>query len=100
MGSASNYTCHNCGAKLEFITPDFDYGFSAEVTTPVVCAEHGVQQADTGLMAWDRGWDERKQPSYPCPECGRDSHLWDHRTCPVCGKRRMREDLNKGIFWD
>ncbi|HEY5548994.1 MAG TPA: hypothetical protein VIL17_05315 [Coriobacteriia bacterium] len=100
MGSASGFICENCGAKVDFATPDFDYGFSAEVTTPVLCAEHGVQQADTGLMAWDQGWEQHKQMSYPCPECGQDSPLWDHRTCPVCGKRRMREDPSEIVDWD
>jgi len=100
MGSASGYVCDNCGAKVDFVTPDFDYGFSAQVTTPVLCAEHGVQQAETGLMAWDHGWEEHTRTSYPCPECGRDSRLWDHRTCPVCGERRMREDPSETICWD
>ena len=100
MGSASGYVCSDCGAKVDCTTSDFDYGFSAEVTTPVLCVEHCVQQADTGLMAWDQAWEQHRQASYPCPECGRDSRLWDHRTCPVIGKRRMREDPNAGMNWD
>jgi predicted RNA-binding Zn-ribbon protein involved in translation (DUF1610 family) len=100
MGSASGYICDNCGAALDFVTPDFDFGFSAQVTTPVLCAEHGVQQVDTGLMAWDHGWEEHRRASYPCPECGLQSPLWDHRTCPVCGERRMRVDPNEAICWD
>jgi hypothetical protein len=63
MGTASGYICAACGARVDCATTDFDYGFFAEVTTPVLCAQHGVQQVDTGLMAWDEGWQENKQTS-------------------------------------
>jgi DNA-directed RNA polymerase subunit RPC12/RpoP len=100
VGTASGYICAGCGTEVDCVTRDFDCGFSGEVTTPVLCAEHGVQQVDTGLMAWDEGWQEHKQTSYPCPECGRESPLWNHRTCPACGKRQMHADPESLIFWD
>ena len=89
MGSARDYLCESCGHEAKWVTADFDYGFSGDVTTPAVCPEHGVQQADTGLKAWDEGWKGRQRDSYPCPECHQDRPLRDRATCPKCGQPKM-----------
>jgi hypothetical protein len=79
----------------------FDFGFTGDVVTPVLCEEHGIVEADTGLKAWDDGWASQKRDAYPCPECGAASPVWDRRTCPNCGKKSMRIDWDAGpLMWD
>jgi rubrerythrin len=102
MGSAGTYTCMNCGHTAEWVTADFDCGMMGDVVTPVVCREHGLRSADTGLSArLDPDWAERREREYPCPECGGPSPLWDRRTCPACGHRGAENDgWFPGIDWD
>jgi endogenous inhibitor of DNA gyrase (YacG/DUF329 family) len=101
MGIAGTYTCPHCGYSAEWVTADFDCGFSGDVVTPVVCAEHGIRGARTGLKAWDDGWREATRESYPCPECRAESPRWDRRTCPACGRRGAEnEGWAPGIMWD
>ena len=71
------------------MTADFDFGFSGRVTTPVVCREHGLVQADTGLNAQDNGWRRKRRRSYKCPVCASQCNLWDHKTCPQCGNHGL-----------
>jgi len=101
MGGACGYLCENCGYRAEYVTDDFDYGFMGVVITPVVCPDHGVQNADTGLRAWDDGREGRRRDSYPCPECHQERSLWDRRTCPKCGLPKIVEDPSVGLInWD
>ena len=98
---AHDYLCENCGYEAEFVTEDFDCGMDGAITTPVVCAKHGLVQAETGLNYRDPDWDEGVSGSYPCPRCKRQSALWDRRTCPKCGKPRMEfHPLCGEIMWD
>ena len=59
--------CSNCQYEASFVTADFDYGFMGKVTTPVVCPEHGIVQADTGLSTPGRGLAGRAQAELPMP---------------------------------
>jgi hypothetical protein len=101
MGSAADYVCESCGYRARAVTRDFDYGFSADVVTPVVCHKHGIVSALTGLKAWDEGWTSHRRDEYPCPHCGCLSATWDRCTCPDCGQKTMGVDPH-GIttLWD
>ena len=93
MGISGTYTCPECGHATEEVTADFDHGMSGEVVTPVVCAEHGLQTAETGLCARDDPeWTSRRANVYPCPECGAPAPLWDRRTCPHCGRMGAEDE--------
>ena len=48
MGTAAEYRCEDCGHQFG-ASEDFSYGFLGEVVTPVVCVEHGLGDADTGI---------------------------------------------------
>ena len=102
MGSAGTYTCMSCGYTAEWVTADFDCGFSGDVVTPIACPEHGLVQVDTGLSARDdRSWAEHKRDRYPCPACGEERRVWDRRTCPLCGNvAAENEGWFPGIDWD
>lgn len=101
MGSAQDFKCSNCGAVAHHVSEDFDFGFSGDVTTPVVCPEHGIVQAATELRAWDEGWESNKAEHYPCPECGTMAELWDRKTCPTCKRPTMGSDPEGfSIMWD
>lgn len=101
MGCSQDYLCKNCGYEAELVSETFDYGFSGDVVTPVVCPSHRIQQADTGLCAQDEDWWSRRLEAYPCPVCRQDSPLWDHRTCPKCGHASMAVNPLGGLMmWD
>ena len=101
MGSATDDMCSNCQYEASFVTADFDYGFMGKVTTPVVCPEHGIVQADTGLSTREEGWQAERRQSYPCPTCARESPLWDRTTCPRCGQPAMGfPPTRRLINWD
>lgn len=90
MGTSYSHRCRSCGHVEEGVSPNFDYGMSGVVVTPVLCEEHGLVSADTGLSARDDfDWESKKGVAYLCPECGRISPVWDRRTCPSCGKKSM-----------
>ncbi|MGV9479368.1 hypothetical protein [Gordonia aichiensis] len=103
MGHASSYICGECDFRAEFVSGDFDFGFSGVIVTPVVCARHGVVSADTGLNAQDgdRVDDATRAARFPCPDCNRPCEQWDRLTCPRCSHQSMREDLSgPQILWD
>lgn len=100
MGTLLSYSCGNCGRHVEHVSEDFDYGFSGEVVVPILCEEHGVRQVQTGLNARAEDWRDHALSTYPCPRCRRESPLWDHRTCPRCGERRVEADPGDLILWD
>jgi hypothetical protein len=101
MGSAATYTCQNCGYTAEWVTADFDCGFSGDVVTPIACPKDGIRQAMTGLKAWDDDWRDRRRDSYECPECHEERPLWDRKTCPLCGQSTMDgNESNVIIMWD
>ncbi|BCO83713.1 hypothetical protein MINTM011_20480 [Mycobacterium paraintracellulare] len=101
MGSAADYVCESCGYRASRVTRDFDYGFSADVVTPVVCHEHGIVTARTGLNAWDDGWESQKRGEYPCPKCDCLAPTWDGSSCPDCGQTAMRMDHHgPQVLWD
>ena len=98
MGSGQDYRCTNCGHVAKGISEDFDFGFSGDVITPVVCATHGIMSADTGLNAQHDCWEAERKQSYPCPACRSESDLWDRRTCPWStnyghGSQRRHHDV-------
>lgn len=84
MGITRRYKCSNCGHEFEAVD-DFDCGMSGHVVTPVVCAKHGIADAETGTMAWDDDGIMRSRGTFPCPECGTESPRWDRLSCPQCG---------------
>ncbi|HEX7323253.1 MAG TPA: hypothetical protein VF299_10040 [Mycobacterium sp.] len=104
MGSASNYVCTDCGCVAECVTADFDYGFTGDVVTPLLCATDGIASARTGLNAMkvESGADAtRSSRMFPCPVCDAMSPRWDRKTCPECGHKTMIVDPSSGeILWD
>jgi ribosomal protein L37AE/L43A len=98
MGTAWNYTCESCGYEANFVTDDFDCGFTGKVVTPISCPEHGVQTADTG-MDYSRDIVSVRADAYPCPECNTMRPRWDRKTCPMCGASTMRQ-TDDIICWD
>ena len=100
MGTANSYICGVCRHEFS-ASEDFSFGFSGDVVTPVVCARHGVVEADTGINI-ARGdvitAVDKAKPAFPCPECGKDSPRWDRRSCPQCGGRNL--DVADQIMWD
>ncbi|HEY1840264.1 MAG TPA: hypothetical protein VGG53_08585 [Mycobacterium sp.] len=53
MGSAAGYTCSACGYRADGVVDDFSFGFRGDVMAAVVCAEHGLVSADTGINVMD-----------------------------------------------
>jgi len=101
MGSAGTYTCKHCGYSAEWVTADFDFGFSGDVVTPIACPHDGIRQVETGLNAQDPDWRERRLEAYACPVCRERRRLWDRKTCPLCGQPSMDEDESDGFAtWD
>lgn len=101
MGSAADYLCTACGYRAERVTANSDFGFSGIVVTPVVCAQHGIMSADTGMNVMDGGPSRRRKRKFPCPECGALSPRWDRRTCPECGQTSMGVDPTGPLIdWD
>ena len=100
MGTAMEYRCEDCRYQFS-ASEDFSYGFLGEVATPVVCGEHGLGDADTGISV-TRGDEitstDRAKAEYPCPRCGVSSPRWDRRSCPKCGGSRL--DWLGQILWD
>ena len=100
MGTAMEYRCKRCGHQFS-ATEDFSYGFSGEVVTPVVCAEHGLGDANTGINV-ARGDKitsaDIAKAEYPCPQCRVSSPRWGRRSCPTCGGGRL--DFTAQILWD
>jgi len=92
MGFACDYVCENCGYEAKSAGRGFDCAKNSRVTAYVLCPDHGVQWAKTGLNAEDEGWQRRRGDSYPCPECLQDRPLWDGETCPKCGQLKMVVD--------
>ena len=99
MGAASTYVCDLCEYRADFVTGDFDFGFLGVVVTPVICNEHGVVSAETGLKP---GQTPRSSDvTYPCPECQQLCGQWDRTTCPWCRQTTMHEALDGPIImWD
>ncbi|MCH9669011.1 MAG: hypothetical protein K0U80_14300 [Actinomycetia bacterium] len=100
MGTAAEYRCAHCGYQFS-ATEDWSFGFSGAVVTPIVCSEHGLAQADTGInvAAGGRiGPETTGKTRYPCPKCGADSPRWDRESCPKCGGERLV--LSAEIIWD
>ena len=101
MGTAQDYICDSCGYRVEFVTGDFDFGFSGAVTTPIVCPKHAIQQADTGRNVRSLDWEPTGRDSFPCPVCHLENPRWDRKTCPKCGEPTMAVDPARGqIMWD
>src|SRR5262245_13443565 len=98
MGRAAGYTCAECGYRAEFVADDFSYGFSGDVVTPVVCAEHGIISANTGINVIHGGLPAHRKRKFPCPECGVLSPRWNRKSCPKCGSDRIESDTV--IMWD
>ena len=100
MGTAAQYRCEDCEHQFS-ASEDFSYGFLGEVVTPVVCGEHGLHDAETGINV-ARGepitLEDVAKPEYPCPLCGVPSPRWDGRTCPICGGRQLA--FVGQILWD
>jgi hypothetical protein len=71
------------------------------VVTPIVCVEHGLGGAETGINV-ARGDKitsaDRAKTEYPCPRCAVPSPRWDRRSCPKCGGSRL--DWLGQILWD
>jgi hypothetical protein len=80
MASAADYLCTSCCYRAREVTSDFDSGFLADVVTPIVCCNHRIVVAATGLKAWDKGWFSERKGEYPCPQCGSLSPTWDRTT--------------------
>lgn len=98
MGQAADYGCPECGYRAEFVVEDFSCGFSGDVLTPVVCTEHGIISADTGVNVRDGEFPARPNQAFPCPECRAISPRWDRRFCPKCGSDRIQiESESRGI---
>ena len=100
MGTSAEYRFEDCGHQFS-ASEDFSYGFLGEVVTPVVCGEHGLHDAETGINV------ARGEPitlvdvattEYPCPSCGVPSPRWDGRSCPKCGGTRLA--FVGQIMWD
>jgi DNA-directed RNA polymerase subunit RPC12/RpoP len=101
MGHAADYWCTACGHQAENVTDNFSFGFSGVVVTPVVCTEHGIVTADTGMNARDDGPLTHTEREFSCPMCGAMSPRWDRTTCPECGQKCMSVDPNgRDIMWD
>ena len=100
MGTAAEYRCEDCDPQFS-ASEDFSYGFLGEVVTPVVCGEHGLSDAETGINV-ARGepitLEDVAKAEYPCPSCGVPSPRWDGRSCPTCGGRRLA--FVGQILWD
>ena len=100
MGIAAEYRCEDCGHQFG-ASKDFSFGFLGEVVTPVVCVEHGLGGAETGINV-ARGDKitsaDRAKTEYPCPRCAVPSPRWDRRSCPKCGGSRL--DWLGQILWD
>jgi predicted RNA-binding Zn-ribbon protein involved in translation (DUF1610 family) len=100
MGTANSYRCEDCRHDFS-ASEDFSFGFSGDVVTPVVCARHGLVEADTGINV-ARGdaisSAVKAKAAFPCPKCGADSPRWDRRSCPRCGGRHL--DFAGQIMWD
>ncbi len=89
MGTAHQYLCGNCGHRFT-ASEDFDYGFLGEVITPVVCAEHGISEAEVGvnLACGDEMTPEiLAKQSFPRRTCGKES--------PVGIEGRVPNALNR-----
>ena len=100
MGTAAEYRCEDCEHQFS-ASEDFSYGFLGEVVTPVVCGDHGIYDADTGINVASGGKitsADIAKAAYPCPECGVPSPRWDRRSCPKCGGSRLA--FVGQILWD
>jgi predicted RNA-binding Zn-ribbon protein involved in translation (DUF1610 family) len=101
MGHAADYRCTACGHQAKSVTDSFSFGFSGVVVTPIVCVEHGIVSADTGMNVRAGEPLTRGNRRFACPECGAMSARWDRTTCPKCGQNRMTVDPNgRDIMWD
>ena len=100
MGISVQYRCEDCEHQFS-ASEDFSCGFLGDVVTPVVCGEHGLHDAETGINV-ARGepitLEDVAKAEYPCPSCGVPSPRWDGRTCPECGGRQLA--FVGQILWD
>ena len=62
------------------------------VSTPVVCLNHGLYNADTGVNLLEGGSisEVEHKRDFHCPECGKDAPRWDRESCPNCGEKRLQ----------
>lgn len=100
MGTAAEYRCAGCGYQF-MATEDWSCGFSGEVQTPIVCGEHGIGGADTGINVATGGHigpETTGKTTFPCPKCGANSPRWDRESCPKCGGQRLV--FVSQIMWD
>ena len=97
MGRAAEYTCPECGYRADGIVDDFSFGFSGDVMVAVVCAEHGLMSAGTGINVMHGEMPAHPKQHYACPACGVISPCWNHKSCPKCGSDRIER---RGLLHD
>jgi len=96
MGMGQFLLCGDCGHEF-FATEAFNCGMVGEVSTPVVCPEHGLGSASVGvnlLEGGEIGPLVSARPTFPCSTCGKESPRWDEIACPKCAGNQLQ---NNGI---
>mgnify|MGYP003612907539 CR=1 FL=1 len=92
MGTLFRFRCNACDDQFS-AEQGFTVGWSGDVYAIVVCAEHGIGGADTGVNL-DRGGDAevlKQRKTFPCRQCGTEAPLWDQKSCPKCGSETLEE---------
>ena len=92
MGQLFRFLCNGCGNDFS-AEKGFTVGWSGDTYAIVVCAEHGIGGADTGVNL-DKGgdWESlEKRATFPCRTCGTEAPLWDQTSCPECGSGTLEE---------
>ena len=93
MGRLFRFNCNACGKKFS-AEKGITAGLSGDAYAIVVCAEHGIGGADTGVNL-NKGGDReslQKRKTFPCRQCGTESPVWDQKACPECGSEALSEN--------
>jgi len=92
VGVLFSFRCNGCGDKFS-AGKGFSVGWSGDTYANVVCAEHGIGGADTGVNLNKGGtWEDLEQRKiFPCRQCGTEAPLWDEKSCPKCGSEALEE---------
>lgn len=92
MGRLFKFKCNACGNRFS-AEKGFGGGLSGDIYADVVCAEHGIHGAKTGVNLKEGGSIASIQnlKAFPCAACGAQSPLWDQKSCPECGSEDLDE---------